>query len=48
MEENGLVSPGEFDEETLAQRLGDEVDSSGSFVVAGSEVTAFSHLPGRR
>jgi hypothetical protein len=47
MEEKGLVAPGEFDQETLPEQLGDEVAGYGSFVAAGSEVTAFSHPLGR-
>jgi hypothetical protein len=45
IEDRGLVEPGEFDEETLTQRIADELSASRSFAVAGSEVTAHSHLP---
>jgi SAM-dependent methyltransferase len=46
MEDLGLVASGEFEAETLAQRIGDDVRAHASFVVAGSEVTAHARVPG--
>jgi SAM-dependent methyltransferase len=42
LEERGLVEPGEFDVESLRRQLVDDVSASASFVVAASEVTAWS------
>jgi SAM-dependent methyltransferase len=42
IEERGLVEPGELEADTLAQRLIDDVTASASFVVAASELTAWS------
>ena len=42
IEERGLVEPGELAADTLAQRLIDDVTASESFVVAASELTAWS------
>jgi SAM-dependent methyltransferase len=47
MQDHGLIAPDEFDPETLAQRIADDVAASASFVAAGSEVTACTRLPER-
>ena len=44
IEEHGLVEPGEFEADTLAQRLIDDVTASASFVVATTELTAWSRM----
>jgi SAM-dependent methyltransferase len=46
MEERGLVGPGELDTESLVQQMVDDVSATASFVVAASEVTAWSALDG--
>jgi hypothetical protein len=45
MQEHGLVASGELDPDTLERQLADDVQASASFVVAGSEVTAYTRLP---
>jgi hypothetical protein len=47
LEERGRVEPGELDPETLVQRLVDDVTASASFVVAATELTAWSRAPGQ-
>jgi SAM-dependent methyltransferase len=46
LQERGLVSPDEFDPDTLAQQIAGDVTASASFIAAGSEVTAYMRVPG--
>jgi hypothetical protein len=41
IEKRALIEPGEFETDTLAQSLIDDVTASASFVVATSELTAW-------
>jgi len=44
IEEHGLIEPGEFEADTLSQRLIEDVTASASFVIATTEVTAWSRM----
>jgi SAM-dependent methyltransferase len=44
MEELGLVTPGELDPETLAERVIDDVTAGGSVVIAASEIGAWCRV----
>ena len=47
LQDRGLVGPDEFDPETFPRQIADEVNASAGFVVAGSDVTAYTRLPER-